>query len=189
MLDKHHTKSWTTADGVSLSAEISPCSWMYSGTALQIKVTMGSDGGTAYLRAATTWDKATEEDFDALCQQVRTRACARCSKPAFDPDVVQTNRDGLCETCFMGDLRAEYEKEVEKEKKRLTRKDAQMIKQGFTHRVDAWVHPAAGGDDFQVGFYFKGAPLKKDIQALLKKEGSAGLDDYRVFDLAKENAS
>lgn len=31
MLDKHHTKSWTTADGVCLSAEISPCSWMYSG--------------------------------------------------------------------------------------------------------------------------------------------------------------
>lgn len=47
---------------------------------------------------------------------------------------------------------------------------------------DAWVHPATGGDDYNVGIKVKGATslreAKKEVTKALKKEGSAILDDY-----------
>lgn len=55
-----------------------------------------------------------------------------------------------------------------------------MKAKGMTHRVDAWVHPAGGGDDYLVSLYVNGEPTKSLIQKELKKLKSSVLDDYTI---------
>ena len=42
----------------------------------------------------------TDEDVKAILATVGIVPCHRCSTPAFDPTSVETNRGGLCESCF-----------------------------------------------------------------------------------------
>ena len=59
--------------------------------------------------------------------------------------------------------------------------DEAMKKEGYTHRVDAWIHPEAGGSDYPKQQYFKGEPSKKDIETLLA--ASCVKNDYKVTTL------
>lgn len=187
MLKQTHTENWTTPEGYKLSASISPCAWMYPGYGLQIKVDLIEGGGCAYLaNKEVKWEEATEADFDALVSRVRLKPCARCGKPAFDPAAHDTNRSGLCESCFMGDLNAEFEAVQKVEHEETARTDADMKAKGYTHRVEAWIHPVSGGDDFQIAFYFEGVPSKASIRAVLKKNGSGVFNDYQIIDLNKK---
>ncbi len=63
-----------------------------------------------------------------------------------------------------------------------------MIPIVYTHKVVAWIHPAAGGDDYQVDIYFGGKPTDEQIKASLKKSRSRVLDDYTLYDLAEVTA-
>lgn len=182
MLDKHHAKRWTTPDGHVLTATVSPCSWMYSGYGLQIMVKLDGGGEAIFHAKDVAWEAASEADFDALTGRVRLIPCARCGKPVFDPNATNTNRKGLCEGCFMGDLNKELEAALEAEQVEIERTDAEMLAKGYTHRVEACVHPEQG-EDLQVAFYFQGAPSKADIRATLKKEGSVVFDDYQIIEL------
>lgn len=164
-------------DGIELTASVSPCVWMYPNYPLQVCIDM-SGGGRAFLqRKDRNWESTTEADVIGLAESIRLKPCSRCGKPAYDPDVVDTNRAGLCEHCFMTDLNAEFEKEQKKEAAKVRRQDARMKKKGFTHRVTAWVHPARGSD-YQVDLYFNQPPSKAMIAAELKKAGSVVLDDH-----------
>lgn len=49
---------------------------------------------------------------------------------------------------------------------------------GFTHRLNAWIHPEAGGSDYPKQRYFKGEPSKADIAEFLAM--SCVKDDYKV---------
>jgi len=165
-------------DGSELTACVSPCVWMYRNYPLQIQV-MIKGGGVAYLKNPhKTWETASEQDVIDLASTVKLRSCPRCDKPAYDPDTVETNRGGLCEHCFMSDLDAELLQLKRKEEAKVRRRDTNMRKKGYTHRLTGWVHPAMGSD-VQMDWYFRGLPSKMEIQEALRKAGSVSLNDYQ----------
>lgn len=181
-MDKDFSHLFTKAD-VELTAEVSPCAWMYRGHPLQIRVQLPGGGWVFKQQKGVTWEQATEAHVVALAESIGVCACSRCGKPAFDPATVETNRNGLCEKCFLSDLNAEYEAAKKKEEAAIKRRDARQKKAGFTHRVSAWIHPAAGGDDYQVDIYWKGEPTKAEIQVELKKQGSRVQTDHTIVAL------
>lgn len=178
MLDRQHTQTITVGD-VSVTASISPCCWMYPGHGLQIRVAL-PNGGSAYVHdAAKPFDQSCEADVDRLLKQVRVIPCSRCGGQAFDPASVVTNRNGLCEGCFLSDLDAEFAEAKVKEQAEIATLKAKMIAEGCTHRVDAWIRTSSG-DDRQVSVYYKGKPSTRTVKQFLKKEGSEVLDDYLI---------
>lgn len=54
---------------------------------------------------------------------------------------------------------------------------------GYSHRVEAWVHPVVGGDDYPITFYGRGAVNHDTIQAYIGRQGSAVMTDYSVTPL------
>ncbi|ABO59819.1 hypothetical protein Bcep1808_6932 (plasmid) [Burkholderia vietnamiensis G4] len=182
MVNLKNVKVVRSIGGVELAATVDPCSWMYPGYGLQISVMMDG-GGKAHLnQKSLAFEQATESDVKTLLEGVRIVPCKQCSKPAFDPTSVSTNREGECESCFMAKLNAEFAASQEKERKKLAKLDAKYKRQGFTHRVDAWIHPSGGGDDRQVSYYMTD-PTDEQIKKELKKSGSCVLDDYKVIPL------
>ncbi|MCK9987743.1 MAG: hypothetical protein AzoDbin1_04215 [Azoarcus sp.] len=172
-----------TKNGAELTAEISPCCWMYPGYGLQVTVQMKDGGNVIKHRKDVIWEQATESQVIEFTESIGVCSCSRCGKPAFDPATCDTNRAGLCEHCFLSDLDAQHKKSKAKEEQKLKRRDAAKKRQGFTHRVTAWVHPEAGGDDYMVDLYCKGKPSAAQIKAELKKSGSRVLDDYQILEL------
>lgn len=167
-------------DGVQLTASISPCSWMYHNYGLQVLIEMRGGGHVIVLDRATRFENATPADVERLFNTVHICQCKRCGNPAFDPRSVETNRSGLCEACFMQDLKKDIEKATRAEADKLARLDAERKKSGFTHRVSAWIHPD-DGSDIHIERWFKSAPTEAQVKALLKREGSTVLDDYQVI--------
>jgi hypothetical protein len=149
MLTKDFERITVRDCGTALTVRISPCSWMYDGHGLQIQLQMSSkdisNGGVAYIHnKALRFEDATEADIAAMVAKVGIVRCSRCQKPAFDPAIVDTNRAGLCEECFMADLNAELEEAQAAEEARMKLIDAEMLAKGMSFRVDAWIHPKAG---------------------------------------------
>lgn len=170
-------KFLTTIGGAELSAEISPCSWAYPTYGLQIRVSM-KDGGNCYVhRKDLPWAKATEADAQAMLATVKVKPCSKCGSPAFDPDSADTNREGLCERCFIEQLDAEFAAAEQKEKEAIAARDAEMKAKGFKWRVTGWVH-APTGDDTQLDMYFSLKPTKRQIKNELEKAGSLVTHDH-----------
>ena len=175
-------------DGVNLEGEVSPCVFMYPGYPLQIRVTLrrnpGEPLGHAYaVDRLKTADTATGADVRRLIARTRIVPCLRCATPAFDPATIETNRTGLCESCFLHDLDAALARAEEAERQEQAERDRRRKAEGMTFRVYAWVHPEAGGDDYAVNWYFAAAPTVEQIQTLLREEESSILHDYRVIAL------
>ncbi len=107
-LARSATKDWTLK-GAKLHASIGPASWMYNGYGLLVKVDMNGgveggkgNGGTAFvISKEKPFEECVTSDFAKLCKTVKVIPCSKCGKPAFDPKAVDTNRGGLCETCFV----------------------------------------------------------------------------------------
>jgi hypothetical protein len=163
-------------NGTRLEGEVSLCVFMYPGYPLQVQATLTGNAGEALGNAHTVNRKlnattATEIDVAKLFAIIQTKPCSRCGTPAFDSMTVETNRDGLCEPCFVGDLEVEFAKEAEAELRKLAWRDQRWKAKGMKFRVTAWIHPDAG-DDYQVDWYFPARPLEAQIQALLRKQGS-----------------
>lgn len=184
MLDKARELTIAYDADINLVASISPCSWMYPNYGLQIQIRIESTGGTAYiLNRSLPFAQATEDDVRAMVASVRIVHCPRCQSPAFDPATVETNRSGLCEACSLKDLSAKYDAAKKKEAAKLARTDASMKLKGMTHRVDAWVHPSGGDDDYQISLYVSEKPTKAMIRTELRRCNSSVLDDCVVFPL------
>lgn len=173
---------WECA-GAKLRAVVSPCAWMYQGHGLQLTIDIEGGGQAIIHNRDLKFEDATELDALALCQQIKIIPCKCCGKPAFDPSTIITNREGKCEACWMDEWRKGWDAIQKKEAAKLLRNDRKQLKLGYTHRISAWIHPAQGGDDYQVDYYVEGKPSKTKIQSILKKEGSRVLDDYQVFSL------
>jgi hypothetical protein len=182
------TYSHDLGNGIRLEAEVSPCVFLYPQYPLQVQVRLRREAdaplGIAYaVNRALTADAATDADVSALLAAVRTTPCIRCSEPAFDPATVDTNRGGLCESCFIADLNAALARHAEAERRRLARRDRRMKAKGMSVRVTAWVHPVTGGDDYQADWYFAARPTPAQIRSLLLDKGSSVLDDFQVVTL------
>jgi hypothetical protein len=189
-IEKNRSKIYARdlGDGVKLEGEVGLCVFMYPGYPLQVTVILRRDHGESLgnAHAVNRWktaQTATTADARRLLAGIRTVPCRRCSTPAFDPATVETNRDGLCEPCFMNDLEADLAKAEEAERQETAARDLGMKKKGMRVRVSAWVHPEEGGDDYQVDWYFANPPTAALIGTLLREEGSAIMDDYRIVTL------
>jgi len=69
-------------------------------------------------------------------------------------------------------------KQIEEENNRKVAKEEQkMRKEGYTHRLTAWIHPPRG-DDYSIVTYKKGNFTDMDIANALRK--STVKDDYTV---------
>jgi len=175
-------------DGIRLEAEVSPCVFMYAGYPLQIQVTLHRHAGECLgdalavdrTKTASTYKRT---DVERLLRAVRIAPCPRCSSPAFDPATVETNRTGLCEVCFMGDLKSKYAANEEAEQRKIAARDRRMKRKGMVVRISGWVHPQGGGDDYQVDWYLNAAPTPDQVRKLLSEQGSSVLDDYQIIEL------
>lgn len=179
MISRNFQCSATRGDAV-LTAEISPCSFMYPGYGLQLTVKIeGGGGNTIVQKKEIAIESATEDDCQDLLDTIQIVPCKRCGKPAFDPATCRTNRDGECEKCFMDALNAEFEKAQKKSEEKLKRDDAKNKKQGYTHRIMAWVHPPQG-EDYQLVMYMQNA-TEQEIVKVLKRKKSTVTNDYQII--------
>jgi hypothetical protein len=172
-------------DGTTLAGEISPCVFMYPGYPLQVQVTLtgkaGENLGNAIIaNRRLSINTATEADVRELLANVRTQSCSGCENVVFDPTTVETNRNGLCEGCFLGNLEAQWAKESETEFRMTARHRQAMKAKGMKFHIIGWIHPDAG-DDYQVDWFFQKRPTKAAIRALLREEGSTVLDDFQII--------
>lgn len=70
------------------------------------------------------------------------------------------------------ELEEQIRKDREEERKEREVHEAGMYTGGYRWSVDAFVHPAAGGDDYPITLYFTEKPSNEAIKAALKKQGS-----------------
>ena len=173
---------------LKMEGEVSPCVFMYRGYPLQVTVTLrrssGEWLGVAYaVDRSKTADTAIEADVKRLLAAVRIIPCRRCAAPAFDSQTIDTHRGGLCESCFIHHLEADWASVEESERQELAQRDPHRKAEGMTFRVSAWVHAEEGGDDELVHWYFASRPTGKQIRTLLREAGSSLLDDYQVITL------
>lgn len=83
----------------------------------------------------------------------------------------------LCQPCRLARIQAEYEAEVKANEVEERQRDAEKKAEGYTCKVVAWLHPAAG-EDREVVVYFDGNPSKQDIVKHLKMRGCQRGDDF-----------
>ncbi len=83
----------------------------------------------------------------------------------------------LCEACFLALLDAEFQKDVTKENARLAQSEVKLYAKGFRFAVDMWIHPKAGGDDYQTTLYTVEKPTTESIVKYLAKR-SVRTDDH-----------
>lgn len=171
-------------EGVRLEADVSPCVFRYARYPLQVEVKLQHHG--EHLGVAFAVDRAqvaetyTDADVERLLAGVRIAPCHRCAAPAFDPESVDTNRDGLCETCFMEGLQASISRAEEADRRAIADRDRRMKREGKKVRVSAWVHPEGGGDDYPVDWYLDDHPEPDQVKGWLRERHSSRLDDYEI---------
>lgn len=174
-----------TIGSATLSARMSPCVWMYPGYPLQVTVTIENTmGDTIISDKATgiTYRNATSEAMQALFDQVKICECTKCKAPAFAPDTPGSNRNGLCEQCFLKDWQASYDAHCKEQEAADAKRLEKAKREGFTHRVLAWLH-GDEGDDQQIEILYRGAPDPVAIKTKLREMGSVLLDDFKVVEL------
>lgn len=179
-----------TIDNITLTAEVSPCVWMYQGYPFQIRVDMGDQqqprsGGDIIIQdRALNNATYTEADIQRLLDTVKIQPCKNsgCSNPAFHPDH-ESNRKGECEHCFMTKWQAGWDAMQKKENAKIARRDKRMKQKGMVARVEAWIHPKHGGDDYMVDIYYSTMPATAEVEAVLRQKGSSVLNDFRIVTL------
>lgn len=172
------------SDGLSLKAEVPLC--VFLGHPLQIKVALtlkdGTSGGDATaVNRNRNVSNATADDIISLLDAVAIQPCSRCSTPAFDPATVETNRDGLCEACFLKDLRQRSDADFEKKRRQTARRDREMKSRGMKYRIVV-VFRRSEYDYEKQEWYDVSAPSKLSTAARLRREG-ATLRDFEVIKL------
>lgn len=175
----HRLDGTYTVHEHKLTVETSPCCWMHPNYGIQVQYRAEDGRSWGYAHAPNEPEaKATKEFVQELLEaRLKPNKCETCQTPhLFDKN---GNRGKQCEKCFMKGVTAAYHKALAKENAKIAKREAKLKKDGFTHRVTAWIHPEHG-DDRQVDFYTKGEPTTNEIQAELKKAKSQVLTDYTV---------
>ncbi|MBK4738737.1 hypothetical protein [Noviherbaspirillum pedocola] len=168
--------------GTDVTLKVTSQTRSYLGTGLHVHASMAGGNSVTLVDPATTPANASRQQVEALFERVHLCACRTCGQPAFDPNYHDTNRAGQCERCFLRDLRAQLDAGQQAEKERFAKLDAEHKAKGFTHRVDAHIHPVGGGSDRAVSFYVQNAS-DAEIRRELKRQGSASPDDFKTVAL------
>lgn len=165
-------------DGVTLTAKVDPCAWMYENYGLQVSVFTDSGERIHRYRRDIKFHAATEDNVRALLDGVSLCACKTCGKPTFSPAIAE-HLKGECQACITAEADAQFAKQQNADSQKLAEMDKKFKAEGFTHRVDAWIHPSAGGSDRMISFYIANQP-KNYIESRLRNEGSMVVDDYTL---------
>ena len=162
-------------DGVTLSVAVSSCCWMYPNYPFQIHLLINETGVSAISsRRGLSFQDATEADVDALVASMAIVKCPRCGHAMFEyANTPDGNPAKVCSKCVLDDLQSQAQRRQEAT-------DIKMKADGYRFRVNAYIHPAAGGDDYPVVFYATIKPTAQIIRAELKKHGSEVFDDYTI---------
>lgn len=182
-MNDHPLNGEYTVHGVRVKAEVSPCSWMYKhyGFQFEYKDNEGYSQGYILRKSLAEKDATAADVQDMLDTGLTLQACESCGVQYLFNEL-HNHRGQKCKKCHETECRAELEKALEREAAVERKHDARMKKQGYTHKVNAWIHPARG-DDHEVSYYFVGKPSDEKVKTLLRKEGSQILTDYEVIAL------
>jgi hypothetical protein len=175
MLQK--TENVIDHNGEQVFFSVSPCSWMYPNYGLQVQLSLAENAVNA--ESEFILDKA----FDAMKKPMPELEAA--AKGMAEKWLAENGAAILHERVATWRARAsEFDAEMQKEAKREAaaqkRRDKSHKAKGFTHRVNAWIHPDQG-DDFERIAYVVGKPEKADIAKILSS--STVKDDYVVTEL------
>ena len=185
MLAKGFAKTVVRDAETTLTVAISPCCWMYPNYPFQIQVHIAETGDhTIVSKNGLSFADATEADVDSLVASLSIVQCPRCQSPMFERTGNEAhNPDKLCSKCILADLTEQFEASKKKAEEKQQKEDATRKAEGYSHRINARIHPAGGGDDYQVVMYASRRPTKATMRSQLRKLGSEVFDDYLITKL------
>lgn len=180
---ENHTDSWVDFTlpfgGREVFVSISPCSWMYDTYGLQVSLATKANACNAEsefvrdksIQAATM----SRDDLRAAAETTAVQWLEANGLSKLDEAVsVWAVKAGT----FAKTIAAAAKKEAKARLKRLTKLQAK----GFTHVMDAWIHPESG-DDYRAEVCFSEPPTKEDIKRALR--ASTVKTDYKVSGIAE----
>ncbi len=164
-------------EGEQVFFSVSPCSWMYPNYGLQVGISLTQNAVNAVSEFII--DKGVEATNRPM-QELDDAA-----KVMVEKWLSENGTKILHEKAAKWKVAAaEFAAESEKENKRMAaaqkRSDARHKAKGYTHRVDACIHPAHG-DDYLTSTYVVCTPDKAQIDKILRS--SVVKDDYVVTEL------
>jgi hypothetical protein len=165
--------------GRNIHVEISPCSWMYPGYGLQIKLSTKEHA----CNAESIFDrnheiKADEISTGALVKEAHAQAARWLEANGVAKIDQAVAKWAEASVKFDAAIKKEQKREEKARIRRLTKRQAE----GYTHVVDAWIHPSSG-DDYRTEACVVGEPSAADIQRILAK--SRVKTDYKVTPIAE----
>lgn len=164
--------------GEQVFFSVSPCSWMKQGYGLQVQISMKEHAVNA--ESEFILDKSIEAT-DKSKQELDAAAKVMVEKWLGDNGTALLHEHVAKWKAVKAEFDAEFAEEDARFAAQQKKDDKKHKAKGYTHRVDAWIHPAQGGDDYQTTTYFVGEPKKADIAGLLRS--SEVKDDYSVTEL------
>ena len=160
--------------GVQLYVSVSPCAWMHQWYPMQIKISVGEKETCNAASKFLSWKQFYEDCSDA---DIRVQVNNWLTEgDNFEKFVANHNEWEERDRAYQ----AGAEERRQKAAMEKAAQDTTYKAKGFTHRVNAWVHPSSGGDDYPIEMYCKGEPTKAQIRKELNKRGSAVMDDYQI---------
>jgi hypothetical protein len=156
---------------------VSPCSWMYPNYGLQVQLSLAENAVNA--ESEFILDKA----FDAMKKpmpELEAVAKDMAEKWLSENGTAILHDNVTSWRARAAEFKAEMEKDAKRDLAAQKRRDKSHKAKGFTHRVNAWIHPDQG-DDFERIAYVVGKPEKADIAKILSS--STVKDDYVVTEL------
>lgn len=161
----------TNPDGTIVFASISPCAWMHDDYGMQVQLSLKEgecNAASTFVNWKTRYKDCTPAELtqhitewvhnDANVQELRAKQIA------WDKHA------------------AEYQAGAEVRKqaflKEQAAEDAKMKAQGHTHRINGWVHPKQGGDDYPFTMYGQNVTEVQVIKWLKKK--SSIIDQFKI---------
>ncbi len=165
-------------NGEEVFFAVSPCSWMYPKYGLQVQISLKENAVNA--ESEFIIDKGIE----AASKSKEEREAA--AKVMVEKWLGENGTKILHENVAKWKVAAaEFAREIAEENERVAaqqQKDDKKYKaKGYTHRLDAWIHPENGGDDYMTVTYFVGAPTEAQIAKVLRS--SEVKNDYTVTEL------
>jgi hypothetical protein len=158
-----------THEGTPVHIEICLCS-TFPGQGLQIKISLTP-------KAANAASEFIRPEGVPYCESTAEADAINLAETWLLQNGLSPLNDAVAkwakmEQEFAAIQASENEKELAEERK--------LRKEGFTHKVVAWIHSDYGDDQCKV-VYYRGKPSKRSLSALVR--GSVVKDDYKVTSL------
>lgn len=147
--------------GDTIYWQVSPCSWMYPFYGCQVQLSLSpnpKNSASIFIN-----DKAAAGfDYHKLCEY----GSAMVRLWLGDENVAALKHRAERSVVEEATLAAALEELLAEQQALPAEQDASYAAEGYTHRIDTWVHPAEG-NDYQRTTYTRGEPTKEVIDQIL----------------------